>query len=76
MVATSAGTPPNGGLRYFIAGDGAAVGLRAAAPISALLHPLHHQSQQGGHRLLHINTRHCTCLKVGDAERTARGVFL
>lgn len=69
LEATSAGTPPpHRGLLYLMAGDGAAVGFRAAAPISALLHPLHHQFQQGGHRLVHVNTCHCTRLKVGDAD--------
>lgn len=51
-----------------MAGDGAAVGFRAVAPVSALLHPLHHQVQQGGHCLVHIDARHRTRLKVGDAD--------
>lgn len=75
-MATSTGAPPpNGGLLYFMAGDGAAVGFTVRTPVSALLHPLHHQSEQGGHRPVHIDTRHCTRLKVGNAERSERDVF-
>lgn len=51
-----------------MAGCGAAVGFGAVAPVGALLHPLHHQVQQGRHRLVYISTRRCARLKVGDAE--------
>lgn len=60
-----AGTPPpNRGLLYFTA----AIRFRGAAPIGALLHPLHHQIQQSGHGSFHVNTCHCTRLKVRNTE--------
>lgn len=66
---TSAGAPPpDRRLGYFLAGDGAPVWLRVMVPIRTLLHPLHHQAQQAGHRLLHIDASHRTCLKVGDSD--------
>lgn len=52
-----------------MAGAGAAVGFGGVAPVGALLHPLHHQAQQGGDRPLHVNARHSTRLKIGDAEK-------
>lgn len=65
---TSAGTrPPDGSLLDFVAGDGAAVGFGAGHHLGALLHPLHHQVQQGGHRLVHVHTRHRARFKVRDA---------
>lgn len=58
----SAGTPPpNRGLLHFTS----TIGFYCWG---ALLHPLHHQIQQGGHGSLHLKPRHCTRLKVRNAE--------
>lgn len=74
VVLTLAGAPPpHRGLLHFVAGDGAAVGFGAVAPVCALLHPLHHQIQQGGHGQVHVDTCHCVRLKVGDAWAEQRG---
>lgn len=60
--------PPDGGLLHLMAGGGAAVGFRTAGPVRALLHPLHHQVQQGEHGGIHVYSRHCARLEVWDAE--------
>lgn len=77
VKTTSAGTPsPHRGLLHFMASDGAAVWFGALASVRALLHPLHHQAQQGGHCLVNVNARHCTCLKVRDADEKEESSFL
>lgn len=64
-MALTGTPPPNRGLLHFTA----TIGFGGAAPIGALLHPLHHQVQQAGYRSFHISTCHRTRLKVGNTEK-------
>lgn len=67
-LSSAGAPPPDRSLLHFAAGDEAAVGFGGGASVRAQLHPLHHQVQQAGHGMVHVNTCHCTRLKVGDAE--------
>ncbi|TNN60159.1 hypothetical protein EYF80_029592 [Liparis tanakae] len=70
VVETSTATPATDrSLLDFLTGEGAAVRLSAGGPLRALLHPLHHQFQEGDHRLVHVNTRHRARLKSNISRK-------